>query len=145
MSDKGLITAVENLRITASTRIIRMKGRWERGREVMNQSLEFMRAAKYEQALSLLDNAIAEAVQEQRHLWVPTLCGHAAVISHQMGDRRREIHYNQLRLPLAKDYAFAAYNFAQLLLSDGQVAVPNNTPPRHTSSALQKKRKPSVI
>src|SRR5262245_48554951 len=46
----------------------------------------------------------------------------AAVISHRIADRRREIHYNQLRLPLARDYAFAAYNFAQLLLTDGQVA-----------------------
>jgi hypothetical protein len=87
----------------------------------MHQSLEFMRSGKYEPALRLLDEAIAEAVQENRHIWVRILCRHAAVISQRIGDRRREIHYNQLRLPLAKDYAFAAYNFAQLLLSDGQV------------------------
>jgi hypothetical protein len=99
-----------------------MKERWDRGREVMQQTVEFMRAAKDERALSLLDDAIAEAVQEHRDIWVSILCGHAAVISNHIGDRRREIHYNQLRLPMAKDYAFAAYNFAQLLLSDGQVA-----------------------
>ena len=87
----------------------------------MQQSLDFMRAAKNEQALSLLDAAIAEAVQEHRDLWISILCSHAAVISHHIGDRRREIHYNRLRLPLAKGYAFAAYNFAKLLLSDGQV------------------------
>src|SRR5579885_1279576 len=99
-----------------------MEERWNRGREVMHQSLQLLRAAKNEQALSLLDDGIAEAVQEHRDLWVSTMCRHAAVISRHIGDRRREIHYNQLRLPLAKDYAFAAYNLAQLLLSDGQVA-----------------------
>ena len=80
-----------------------------------------MRAAKYELALSLLDDAITAAVREDRQLWISILCSHAATISHHIGDREREIHYNQLRLPLAKDYAFAAYNFAKLLLSDGQV------------------------
>ena len=42
-------------------------------------------------------------------------------ISQHIGDCGREIHYNQLCLPLPKDYAFAAYNFAKPLLSDGQV------------------------
>jgi hypothetical protein len=38
-----------------------------------------------------------------------------------MRDRQRQIHYEEQALPFAKDYRFAAYNFAQLLLSDGQL------------------------
>ena len=55
-----------------------------------------MRAAKDEQALSLLDDAIKDAVHEDRQLWISILCSHAATISHHIGDRQREIHYNQL-------------------------------------------------
>jgi len=91
-----------------------MEERWDRGREVLRQTLEFRRAGEDGQALTLLDDAIAQAVQEGHGTWVSILCGHAAVISQFLGDRQREIQYNQLRLPLSKDYAFAAYNFAQL-------------------------------
>ncbi len=99
-----------------------MEERWDRGKEIMRQSLKLAEQGKDDQALSLLDDAIADASREERHGWVSILCKHAAVISRHVGDRRREIHYNQLRLPLADDYAFAAFNFAQLLLSDGQAA-----------------------
>lgn len=40
-----------------------------------------------------------------------------------MGDSRREIQYTRQALPYAKDYRFAVYNFAQLLLLDGQVGL----------------------
>jgi hypothetical protein len=38
-----------------------------------------------------------------------------------MGDRQSQIHYEEQALPFATEYGFAAYNFAQLLLSDGQL------------------------
>jgi hypothetical protein len=99
-----------------------MEEKWERGREVMHQSLEFLKAGQKEQALNVLDNALAEAIQENRATWVSIFCSHAAVLAHAMGNRRREIHYAEQALPFAKEHRFAAYNFAQLLLSDGQVA-----------------------
>ena len=34
---------------------------------------------------------------------------------------RREVEYEKQALPYAKDYRFAAYNFSQLLLEDGQI------------------------
>ena len=70
-----------------------MKERWDRGREVMHQTLELLRVAKDEQALSLLDDAITEAVREHRDLWISLLCSHAAAISHHLSDRQRKIHY----------------------------------------------------
>jgi tetratricopeptide (TPR) repeat protein len=72
-----------------------MQAQWERGREVLRQS--------------------------NHSGWALILYRHAAVISRLMGDRERQIHYEEQALPLAPDYSFAAYNFAQLLLSDGQL------------------------
>ena len=93
---------------------------WERGREVILQSTELLKSGKQEEARQLLDPAIAEAIQGNRNRWVVILCRHAAVLSHAMGDRQRQIHYEEQALPFATDYRFAAYNLAQLLLSDGQ-------------------------
>jgi len=39
----------------------------------------------------------------------------------EKGKRDREIEYTKRALPYSKDYSFAAYNFSQLLLRDGQV------------------------
>ena len=39
-----------------------------------------------------------------------------------VGDHLRQIQYEERALPFAQEYHFAAYNFAQLLLSHGQVA-----------------------
>jgi hypothetical protein len=57
-----------------------------------------------------------------------SLCRHAAVLAHAKGEehreteyKKREIEYTKQKLPRAKDHRFAAYNFAQLLLHDGQV------------------------
>ncbi len=103
--------------------------RWsERVRVVIKQSLELTRTAQIEKAFVVLDAAIAEAILEHQGEWILTLCRHAAVLAHAKGDRRREIEYTKREieytkqaLPHAKDYRFAAYNFAQLLLRDGQV------------------------
>ena len=95
---------------------------WERGREVLRQSVELLKSGKKEEARQLLDPAIAEAIQGNHSRWALVLCRHAAVISRSMGDRQRQIHYEEQALPFVTDYGFAAYNFAQLLLSDSQLA-----------------------
>jgi hypothetical protein len=97
-------------------------GQWERGREVIRQSTELLQSGKKEEARQLLDPAIAEAIQGRHSRWASVLCRCAAAISLSMGDRQRQIHYEEQALPFATDYGFAAYNFARLLLSDGQLA-----------------------
>ena len=98
-----------------------MQAQWERGREVLRQSVELLKSGKREEARKLLDPAIAEAIRFDHSGWALILCRHAAVISRLMGDRERQIHYEEQALAFAPDYSFAAYNFAQLLLSDGQL------------------------
>lgn len=68
-----------------------------------------------------MDDVLAEAVRENRATLISTLCGHAAVLAHAMGERARQLDYEEMALPFARDWRFAAYNFAQLLMSDGQM------------------------
>ena len=100
-------------------REVAMREQWERGREVLRELPEL--AGKTEQALNLRDSTIAEAIQRNYTRWTSALCRHAANLSRSMGDRQRQIYYVEQALPFASEYSFAAYNFAQLLLSDGQL------------------------
>ena len=97
---------------------VAMRAEWQRGGEVFRQSVE---SGKKEEAREILDSAIAEAIQGNHPRWVVVLCRHAAVLSGSMGGRQRQIHYEEQALPFATDHGFAAYNLAQLLLSDGQL------------------------
>lgn len=89
----------------------------------MQQSVELAKTGEIEQALGVLDGALAQATEENRGQWIKILCRHAAVLAHFAGDRRREIQYTERALPYAKDYRFAVYNFAQMLLMDGQAGL----------------------
>jgi hypothetical protein len=100
---------------------------WERGRKAMLDSLDLARTGYIEQAFAVLDAALAQATKESRDTWIGTLCRHASVLCHHAAilahltlDHSREIHYAERALPFSKDYRFAAYHFARLLLSDGQ-------------------------
>jgi hypothetical protein len=95
-----------------------MQAQWEPGREVLRQSVELLKSGKKEEARKLLDPAIAEAIHFNHSSWALVLCRHAAVISRIMGDREHQIKYEEQALPFPPDRSFAAYNFAQLLLSD---------------------------
>ena len=114
---KNVTAGGERLRQEAA-----MLAEWERGREVFRQSTELLKSGKKEEARQLLDPAIAEAIQGNHRRWVWLVCRCAAAISQSMGDSQRQIHYEEQALPFATDYGFAAYNFAQLLLSYGQLA-----------------------
>jgi tetratricopeptide (TPR) repeat protein len=89
-------------------------------RDVMVESLHLVQRGESEQAFNMLDNALEHATNENHVTWIRTLCRHAALVAHIAGDRRREIRYTESALPYANDYSFAIYNFAQLLLRDGQ-------------------------
>jgi tetratricopeptide (TPR) repeat protein len=98
-----------------------MQDGWERGRAVMRESVKLLKEGKKEQALNIVDEALAEAIDENHGKWALTLCRHAAIIAHSMGNYSRQVQYEEKALPFAKDFKFAAYNFSQLLLEHGQV------------------------
>lgn len=98
-----------------------MEEDWKRGDDVVRTSLEIALSGQKELALGLVDEAIDEAITGHHDTWIAALCGQGAVIAHALGDSQREIDYMEKSLRFAQDGGFAAYNLAQLLLSDGQV------------------------
>jgi hypothetical protein len=97
------------------------KEEWELGREFMLKSFQLAKAGDVVEALQLLDGAIAQGICEDRTEWVRRLCRQAAAFSLYIGDPGREISYSEQALRYAKDYRFAVYNFAKLLLKHGHV------------------------
>jgi hypothetical protein len=97
-----------------------MEEKREHGHDVMLKSLDLVRKGKAEQAFNLLDSALQEATEKSRVIWIRMFCRHTAVVAHIAGDCSREIRYTEKALPYVKDYSFAIYNFAQLLLRNGQ-------------------------
>jgi hypothetical protein len=87
---------------------------------VMMESLHLVQKGEGAQAFSMLDSALEQATAENHVTWIRILCSHAAVVARIARGGRRQIRYTEKALPYAVDYSFALYNFAQLLLSDGQ-------------------------
>jgi len=83
-------------------------------------TLKLVRNGRTDQAFAALDSAVADIPEEHR-AERQLLLRHAAVLAMGKGKRDREIEYTKRALPYSKDYSFAAYNFSQLLLRDGQV------------------------
>jgi hypothetical protein len=59
---------------------------WYRYRDAITASTKFMQQGENEEALRLLDDAIAIAASEKENQWVLTLSHHAAVISNFLGN-----------------------------------------------------------
>lgn len=71
-------------------REVAMREQWERGREVLREVRELAMSGKAmsvktEQALNLLDSAIAEAIQRNHTGWASVLSRHAAILSRGTG------------------------------------------------------------
>ena len=95
----------------------------EQVKSVIKASVELAKAGQTENALTGLDAVLAEAPQEDESGCTRILCRHAAALAHAKGDLQREIQYTRHALPYTKDYPFAAYHLAQLLLRDGHLQL----------------------
>ena len=71
---------------------------WSRYRDAMSASMKLMEQDKNEEALRLLDDAIAVAMSENENRWVLTLSHHAAVISNFLGNLELVKRYYQQSL-----------------------------------------------
>jgi tetratricopeptide (TPR) repeat protein len=98
-----------------------MDDSWERDHRVVLDSLHYAGEGKAAEAFEMIDDALEEATRNNDTTWLKTLYGHAAVVAHIAGDRRREIGYKERTLQFVNDYPFALHNLAQLLFEDGQI------------------------
>jgi hypothetical protein len=61
---------------------------WHRVRDAIKMSAKLSQDEKHQEALELVDRAIANAIQRGHASWALTLSHHAAVISAFLGDRQ---------------------------------------------------------
>ena len=92
---------------------------WHRYRDAMTESTKLMQKGQNEEALRLLDDAIAMAVKEYENRWVLTLSHHAAVISNSLRDSSRENYYYEKSLEFNPENPIALYGLAKVALEQG--------------------------
>ena len=73
-----------------------------------------MGAGLNEQALGLLDDAIAEAMRQHESLWTLTLCHHAAVIADSLGNLQLQRRYYGESLASNSENPRALYGLADV-------------------------------
>ena len=82
-----------------------------------------MQQNKNEEALQLLDGAIAMAISESENRWVLTLSHHAAVIGRFLGDWPRVKRYYEQSLAFNSDNPAALAGLADTAKEQGELAL----------------------
>jgi len=91
--------------------------------DVMNASIQLMRRDENEEALHLLDEAIATATAQKENVWVLTLCHHAAVISNFQGNLPRVTQYYKRSLATNPDNPRALAGLADAAKQRGELEL----------------------
>jgi|HubBroStandDraft_3_1064219.scaffolds.fasta_scaffold73277_2 tetratricopeptide (TPR) repeat protein len=96
----------------------------DRLKAAMNGSIRLSQLGQNQEALKLLDDTIAEAIQEGRNSWMLTLSRHAAVLCSHRGDLNLAKHYYEQALAYNPENSSALYGLAcvSLQLGDTQSA-----------------------
>jgi tetratricopeptide (TPR) repeat protein len=82
----------------------------------MNDSMRLSQLGQNHEALKLLDDAIAEAIQEDRRSWILTLSHHAAILCRHRGDLDLAKHYYEQSLAYNPENPRALYGLAYVSL-----------------------------
>jgi Tfp pilus assembly protein PilF len=97
------------------------KESWNRYRDAMSKSVRLMQDSRNQEALTLLDDAIAMAISEEENRWVLTLSHHAAVISNFLGDLPKVKHYYQTSLTYNSENPRALSGLADVAKEVGEI------------------------
>jgi tetratricopeptide (TPR) repeat protein len=96
---------------------------WHRYHDAMAASTKLMQQNDNEEALRLLDGAIAMAINEDEHRWVLTLSHHAAVISNFLGNLSRVKHYYEKSLEFNPENPRALAGLADVAQQQGELEL----------------------
>ncbi len=96
---------------------------WHRFRDAMSNSVRLLERDEHQEALKLLDESIAEAIQQRQISWIHILCHHAAVISNFMGDLQLEKHYYEQSLASNAENPMALYGLAKIAREQGELEI----------------------
>jgi tetratricopeptide (TPR) repeat protein len=95
----------------------------DRVTRAMRDSNDLWQQGEPRKALKLLDQSIAEAVQEEKTEWIQALCRHAALISDSLGDLALCQQYNEQALAYGPNNPMALYGLAKVLSMQGQTEL----------------------
>jgi tetratricopeptide (TPR) repeat protein len=94
---------------------------WHHYRDVMSSSARLTQQGDNEEALRLLDGAIARAISENENRWVLTLSHHAAVISNFLGNWSQVKHYYEKSLAFNPKNPRALSGLADVAKEQGEL------------------------
>jgi len=96
---------------------------WHHYRDAMSASTKLMQQDKNEEALRLLNDAIAVAISQNENRWVLTLSHHAAVISNFLGNLSQVKHYYQKSLAFNPENPRALSGLADVAKEQGELEL----------------------
>ncbi len=94
---------------------------WCKFRDGITESARLLKHNDPQQALSLLDELLAQAIQENEASWVCTLCHHAAIISNFLGNQELVEHYYRQSLVFVPENPAALYGLAKVERERGEL------------------------
>ena len=96
----------------------------DRLKNAVSGSLKLWDSGEHQGALQLLDDSIAEAIEEGENSWVSALSHHAAILCGLKPDQRLVKHYYELSLTHNPENPMALYGLAKVALegSEPQIA-----------------------
>jgi tetratricopeptide (TPR) repeat protein len=95
----------------------------DRLKSIIKQSSELSKLGEDEKALTLLDDALIAARQENRAMWIHIIAHHAAVISDSMGDIQRVRRYYEQSISSNPENPRALYGLARVMERQGEKQV----------------------
>jgi tetratricopeptide (TPR) repeat protein len=96
---------------------------WHHYRDAMSASARLAQQGDNEEALRLLDGAIARAISENENRWVLTLSHHAAVISNFLGHWSQAKHYYEKSLASNPENPGALSGLADVAKEQGELEL----------------------
>jgi hypothetical protein len=92
-------------------------------KRAINDSSKLSRLGEKQRALKLLDNFIAEAILENRGIWIRVLSRHASVICDSAGDLTLVKHYCEQALAHVPDDPMMLFSLADVSSRQGEVGL----------------------
>jgi tetratricopeptide (TPR) repeat protein len=96
---------------------------WHRYKDAMSSSAKLAQQGDNEEALRLLDDAIARAISEKENRWVLTLSHHAAVISNFLGNWSLVKRYYEKSLAFNPENPRALSGLADVAKEQGELKL----------------------
>jgi Tfp pilus assembly protein PilF len=111
---------------------------FNRLRGAVNGSVELWKLGQHQKALTLLDDAIAETIEEGGHCRsISTLCHHAAILCRSSGDFISVKRYYEQSLQHGPQNPLTLYGLAQVALEQGEVNLAKHFAKRSYVATVQ--------